>query len=195
MSSVYKVNQYLPHTSSYAVTALTAFGGTASYSPEFFVGYINAPLDNYGNLRIYGAANDFVDIFVSGSTDAGTTYIRTADNGNEPIIFQSHNRNGGVSPVNRVSINYDSSLFGTTRLLVSGHVSASTYTSSIQNGVGFHGTSSMAILTKNIPYSSSAVSFNNSTGLQTGSAYFQISGSTFQLFVYSGTNWVSCSLF
>lgn len=138
MSSVYKINQYVPTSVQSAVTA--------SYADGLFTIWTSyMDQSTYGRLRIYGAVNDYVDIFVSGSTDDGTLYIRTADNGNEPIKFQTWDNNSSLAPVDRVTIGNTNTTFGTTLMTVHGNVSGSGFYSSATSGIGFFGTASYAM--------------------------------------------------
>lgn len=133
-------------TASWAIRANNSnISDTASFANNFQIGSGAAGGDGLTNvLSMIGAINDGVSLFVSGTIDDGKFYIRTFDNGTEPILFQSWNVDGGAVPVDRVSINYRNANSGSTVMTVHGEITASSYTSSISNAVGFMGTASFA---------------------------------------------------
>jgi len=131
-------------TASWAVRASNSDNSlTSSYADSFSVGPWSSTSTVYP-LTIRGSGNDWASLFVSGTVDSGIFYIRTYDNGTEPIIFQTYDANGGAVPVNRVSINYRNANSGSTVMTVHGEITASSFTSSISNAVGFLGTASFA---------------------------------------------------
>lgn len=137
-------NGYPNGTSSYSIrTVSSSYAETSSFANSFQIG-TGTPATTISDLVLYGAINDSARLFISGTADNGTFYIRTLDNGTEPIIFQSHNSDGGYNPVDRVRINYIDAGFGTTQMTVCGDISASVYSSSVDGNVGFYGTSSYA---------------------------------------------------
>ncbi len=79
-------------TASWAVKAINSVStDTASYADTLLVGSPGAPESTSGYIDIRGAVNDGVRLLMSGSSDDGVFYIRTFDNGTEPIFFQSWN--------------------------------------------------------------------------------------------------------
>lgn len=112
---------------------------------------VNAP---NGTLHLIGAENDYAQLFLSGSPDNGSLYVRTGDNGNEPVIFQTWDTfNNDLAPVDRFKIGTTNTSSMTALVTAYGTISASIFSSSFQNGVGFYGTSSYAIATSNVKMS------------------------------------------
>lgn len=119
---------------------------TASYSDLFSLGYSGADPTVLRPINMYGAVNDGVQLFFSGSIDDGYLYFRTFDNGTEGYKWQTHQSSGGGPIIDRMWLTHVTSSYGTAKLRVYGDVSASAYTASITNGqVGFVGTASHAL--------------------------------------------------
>ena len=91
------------------------------------------------------ASNDYWNIHGGGSNDAGTLYIDTGDNGNEPIIFRQLGAGGAVNRwIYLMDGNGDTELYGlrTTRSTRVG--SGNQYTYITDNWIGFYRNSDAA---------------------------------------------------
>lgn len=122
---------------------------------------VNAP---NGTLHLIGATNDYAQLFLSGSSDNGSLYIRTGDNGSEPFIFQTWDTfNNDLAPVDRFKIAVTDTSSMTTSVTAYGDITASKFLSNVQNGIGFYGTASYANATSTVLLSnSSSVSVTSS---------------------------------
>jgi len=143
-------------TASWAIKAVSSVSTeTASYATNFSVGSSGS---TSAQIDIRGAVNDGVRLLMSGSTDDGAFYIRTFDNGTEPVLFQSWD--SITSPVDRMRLAYGSSLFGSALLTVYGRVSASYFEASNPT-LGFIGTASYATSAGSVASSSIGPKFIN----------------------------------
>ena len=160
-------------------------------------------------------ATNIIDLYSSGYSIivSGSTIIGSAQG---PIIFQSSflkqpffdfmgdgeldhttgpmmrvTTDGGNPAHSRVGIG---TITPKNTLDVIGNISCSVITASLLGTASYANTSSNAIITNTLPYSSSTHTFNSSSNLQTGSVYFLISGSSNRLlYIWDGLRYWSSS--